>query len=602
MAANKDQDRDRESTMSKKKKPNKKPQQQQSFGSFADLHKAFGGEVEETPEEAQGWSLKRADDDVEIDLETTASASLSRRPHAFGPMQHGPRPYKDEASEEMQLLRSFQIRTIFPEDVQKEMALLPEDPRPEDYAGREDLREQQLFTIDGDDAKDYDDAISMKTLDNGNVELGVHIADVGHYVVPGTALDDEALERGTSVYVADQVVPMLPEELSNHLCSLVPKRDRLAFSVFMEFTPAGKRVQSRAAKTVIRSNHRCTYRIVQELFDGKKTEETAEIEFLEESLQLLKRWTRTQQALRDQAGSLRMQSTEKKFVFNEQHEVMGIVEAPNYFSQTLIEETALAANQAVGELFRSRGLPTIYRVHPEKSDEEIQGVIKLLEKYKINVPKKDRLTGRDIGNLIRRVRSRPNSEALVGRIMGLVERAEYQVKDHEDVATHWGLAREAYLHFTSPIRRYPDLIVHRWLHSIQERPEEAEKELRAGALIADLNLMASHSTLQASVANMAERAVFDLKVCQYMDSHIGESHEAKILRVGYGGLDIQLTEFNVTGFLPYRRIGGRAQVDGPRVTVVTRKRHYSFDEGGMVKVTLTDVDFVRLQVFFDLSS
>ena len=586
------------------RKPGKKksPKKSRSYGSFQDLHEAMGGVVEEEPEAGPGWTLRRADEGEELDLDQIPVVSLGERPPAFGPMEHGPRPYRDVDSEEMQLLRSFRVRTVFPDDVRAEVDALPQDPSPQESKGRLDLRDQLIFTIDGDDAQDYDDAISIRTLPNGNVELGVHIADVGHYVTPGTALDEEAQERGTSVYVADQVIPMLPEELSNELCSLVPKRDRLAYSVFMEFTPRGERVGSRVGKSVIQSKHRSTYRIVQELLDGKKTEETSEIEFLEDSLRLLTRWTRTQQGLRDQAGSLRMQSTEKKFIFGERHEVTAIVNAPQYFSQTLIEETALAANQTVGDFFRRRGLPTIYRVHPEKDSEEVEGIIKLLEKFKIHVPRKERLTGRDIGNLIRRVRMRPNSEALVQRIMGLVERADYQVKDHEDVAKHWGLAREAYLHFTSPIRRYPDLIVHRWLYAIETRPAEAEVELRAGALVADLNLKASHSTLQASVAEMVERAIADLKVCQYMEPHIGETLDAQILRIHRGGLEIQLPEFNVTGFLPFRKIGGKAQIDGPVVTITTRKRHYSFAEGGNLRVVLSDVDFVRLEVLFDLAA
>lgn len=583
-----------------KKKPNSR------FSSFQDLARALGGgepEPEaESSEGEKGWSLTRAGEDLpEIDLDKIPDFGRGKRPPAFGPMEHGPKPYHDVDSEEMQLLRSFRVRTIFPDDVQKEMAALPDDPEPKDFEGRLDLRNELIFTIDGDDAKDYDDAIGMVELENGNLELGVHIADVSHYVVPGTALDEEAQERATSIYVADQVVPMLPEKLSNNLCSLVPNRDRLAHSVFMEFTPAGKRVASRVAKSVIRSKHRCTYRIVQELLDGKSTEETESIRFLEPTLRLLTRWTRTQQLLRDQAGSLRMQSKERKFVFDEKHEVKAIVYAPNYFSQTLIEETALAANQAVGDYFRVRGLPTIYRVHPEKDQEEIDGVIEMLEKFKVRVPRKDRLTGRDIGELIRAVRNRPNSEALVQRIMGLVERADYQVKDHEDVAKHWGLAREAYLHFTSPIRRYPDLIVHRWLYAIESRGEEAEAELRDGSFVDDLNQKASHSTLQGSLAEMVERAVEDLKVCQFMSPHVGETHVAQILRVTRGGLEIRLSEFNVNGFLPYRKIGGRAEITGPTAVVRTRKRAFSFTEGGDIRITISDVDFVRLQVLLDIA-
>jgi ribonuclease R len=482
-----------------------------------------------------------------------------------------------------------------------EMRALPDDPQPADMEGRLDLREETIFTIDGADAKDYDDAIAIRALEGGGHEVSVHIADVGHYVQPGTALDDEALARATSVYLPDQVVPMLPEELSNGLCSLVPHRDRLAFSVFMTFDAAGKRTDARVAKTVIKSVHRNTYRVVQALLDGEDTEETREIAFLTEPLQLFKRWTLKQQQLRDAAGSLRMQSRERKFQFDDKGEVTGIVDAPKYFSQTLIEETALAANQAVGDLFRRRGLPTIYRVHPEKDQEEIDSVTKMLADFGIRVPRKERLTGRDIGRMVRAVRGRANAEAMIGRIMGLVERAVYEVKDHEDVAKHFGLAREAYLHFTSPIRRYPDLIVHRWLHAIESRGKEAEEELSNGALVDDLNDMAEHASIRAEVAEMAEMAVGDLKVCQFLEPHIGEKLDAKIQRISRAGLQVLLTEYNALGFLPTRVLGDRPRLEKDTLTVRAGRRSLSFSEGRAIHVTIKDVDFVRLDVMLELA-
>ena len=262
---------------------------------------------------------------------------------------------------------------------------------------------------------------------------------------------------------------------------------------------------------------------------------------------MFRNWTVRQQALRDAKGSMRMASVEKKFVFDEKHEVKAIVDAPRYFSMTLIEETALAANQAVGDLFRARGLPTIYRVHPEKDPEEIEAVAKRLEEHGIRVPTKDRLTGRDIARLIQAARKKPNAEALIQRIMGLIERAVYEVHDHEDVATHFGLARKAYLHFTSPIRRYPDLIVHRWLASIETRGGEAETELKATELVADLNDVASHCSLQSELAEMAENSMADLKVCQFMEPHIGEKLAAQVVRVSPGGLEVQLLDLQRHG-------------------------------------------------------
>ncbi|MEX1023924.1 MAG: ribonuclease R family protein [Planctomycetota bacterium] len=573
-----------------------------TFKSFRDLLKSKGGEPPPpvAATEERGWTLDSDDAPVDLtaDLPEAARTRIQSRPAAFGAMGHGPPMYADVESEEMELLHSFRVRTTFPDDVLAEMRSLPPDPDPADFEGRRDLRGLNVFTIDGADAKDFDDAISIRRLDDGLLEVGVHIADVAHYVRPDTALDAEALTRGTSVYLADQVVPMLPEELSNGLCSLVPHRPRLAYSVWMHFDDAGKRQHAEVSKSVIESVRRNTYREVQAVLDGEGDPELA---FLEPDLRLFERWTLTQQQLRDARGSLRIQSRERKFVFDDEFRVAGVIDDPRWFANTLIEETALAANQAVGDLFRKRGLPTIYRVHPEKDAEEIAAVARMLKEHGIRVPDKERLTGRDIGRMIRHARRKPNAEALIGRIMGLVERAVYEVKDHEDVATHWGLAREAYLHFTSPIRRYPDLIVHRWLWAIEGGDQEAETALRSGDLIGDLKDTAMHCSLQSQVAEMAEQAIGDLKVCQYLHPHIGEKHAAKVIRVSRAGLEIELDAFGVKGFLPARKLGDRVKVEGPTLTVQTGRQHLSFSEGHPISILVQDVDFLRLQVLLELA-
>ena len=581
-----------------------------SFGSFKDLFKAQGHEPAQPEEpEGRGWSLTDEDGQVEVDdaqleglpdPDSDARARIGRRPRADGPMVKGPTCYREEGADELELLRSFRIRTVFLADVLAEVEGLPDDPSEEDMEGREDLRGQLVYTIDGDDAKDHDDAISIRELGDGRVEIGVHIADVGHYVRSGTVLDDEALARGTSVYLPDQVVPMLPEELSNGLCSLVEGRDRLAYSVHMVFDGTGERESFRCGKSVLRSVRRCTYKEVQALLDGREVAEG--LEPLRTSLEAFAAWTRRQQSLRDAKGSLRIQSSERKFVFDQEGEVERIVDAEKVFSMTLIEETALAANQAVGDFFRERGLPTIYRVHPEKDPDEIAAVAEMLLEHGIRVPDKERLTGRDVGRLIRQARRRPNAEALIGRIMGLVERAIYEVKDHEDVATHFGLAREAYLHFTSPIRRYPDLMVHRWLHEVQSGEDEAREELSTEALLEDLNQTAAHASFQAETAEMAETAVKDLKVCQFMEPHTGVTLEARVVRVSRGGLEVHLTDFNVGGFLPARSMGQRPKVEGATLTVRVGKRVLSFTEGYSIRVRVKDVDFIRLQVLLELAS
>ncbi|MCA8981369.1 MAG: VacB/RNase II family 3'-5' exoribonuclease [Planctomycetes bacterium] len=585
-----------------------KDEEKKDFKSFADLLKAKTGKDpapdEPKQDEGPGWTLETGDEvrgagDYE-DFEGSSRERIDARPPGFGPMTHGPACYRDEHSEEMELLASFRVRTVFPKGVLDEVSKLPPDPTEADFAGREDLRDAVIFTIDGEDAKDYDDAIQIRQVEGG-VEVSVHIADVAHYVVPGTQLDDEALARATSVYVADQVVPMLPEELSNGLCSLVEGRPRLAYSVRMVFDAKGNRTSARVHKSVIHSKKRCTYRAVQELLDRAGTPDAQALAFLEPELRLFEQWTKVQQGRREQRGAFNMDSTEKKFVFDDAHEVTAIVDAPRYFSQKLIEETALAANQAVGDLFRQRGLPTIYRVHPEKDAEEIAAVAKMLLDHGLRVPDKDRLTGRDIARLIRAARRKPNADALIQRIMGLIERAVYEVHDHEDVATHFGLAREAYLHFTSPIRRYPDLLVHRWLWAVESRGEAAEGELKAEALVQDMNDIAAHCSLRADLAEMTERAIADLKVCQFMEPHIGEQLDALVRRVSMGGIEVFLSNYNVTAFLPRRAIGEKGEVKGPTLNVRVGRAVKSFTEGYPIRVRLKDVDFLRLQVLLELA-
>lgn len=578
---------------------------EKNFKSFKDLLRSQGGEVEKEPkEESRGWTVSSEDgehEDFEGDDSESARERIARRPAALGPMAEGPACYRDSSSDEMELLASFRVRTVFPEDVLEEAAALPEDPPESEFEGRLDLRGEEIYTIDGEDAKDYDDAIGIKDLGDGSVEIGVHIADVAHYVTPDTALDAEALARATSCYLPDQVVPMLPEKLSNGLCSLVPDRPRLAYSVFMTFDKKGDRTESRVAKTVIRSVKRNTYKAVQELLDGDHTPEAKEIAHLEGTLRLFEKWARGQQKKREAKGAMRIQSRETKFVFDEEGEVSEVVEAPRYFSMSLIEETALAANQAVGDLFRKRGLPTIYRVHPEKDPEEIASVAKMLEEHKIRVPQKDRLTGRDIARLIQAARRKPNAEALIQRIMGLVDRAVYEVHDHKDVAKHFGLAKEAYLHFTSPIRRYPDLIVHRWAHAIESRGSEAEEEIVADDFLRDLNDVAQHASIQAEVAEMASRAVGDLKTCQFVEPHVGEKLAATVIRVSRAGLEVRLEDLNVTGFLPARSIGDRVEVKGSSITIRAGRTHRAFSEGHPISVRVKDVDFMKLSVFLELA-
>ncbi|MCH2104824.1 MAG: ribonuclease R [Planctomycetes bacterium] len=584
------------------KKRGEGDQKPKTFGSFAEL----AGKAKSEPE-GRGWSIE-TDADEEgldaLDLEERGGGvreRIANRPKSQGPMADGPACYQDEESDELELLASFRVRTVFPADVLQEAASLPPDPSEADWGARVDLRDRVVFTIDGDDAKDYDDAIGVRELPDGELEVGVHIADVSHYVQPGSLLDEEALARATSVYLPDQVVPMLPEELSNGLCSVVEGRPRLVFSVLMRFNSAGARVGTEIHKSVIQSRKRCTYRGVQELLDGVSSDEAQDLEEIAPDLRLLASWARQQQGLRERAGAMRISSTERKFVFDTEGEVEAVVDAPRYFTMALVEETALAANQAVGDRFVELGVPTIYRVHPEKDPEEIAAVAKALLEHGLRVPEKERLSGRDISRLIREARRKKNADALIGRIMGLVERASYAVHDEENQAEHFGLAKSRYLHFTSPIRRYPDLIVHRWLERVGQDLAGAREDLAASALIDDLNDTAEHCSIRSEMADMASRSVGDLKICQFLDPRVGEAFLSKVIRVSPGGIEVHMTDVNVRGFLPRRALGDRVKVQGSTLKVLAGRRSLSFSEGHAIKVRLHEVDFLRLQLLLELA-
>jgi len=573
-----------------------------TFGSFAELAGKSSAE-----EGGKGWKLESDSDEPELDADQLEERGggvrerIADRPAAFGAMIEGPGCYRDPESDEMELLSSFRVRTRFPKDVVVEAKALPEDPKESEWGSRADLRDRIVFTIDGEDARDYDDAIGVRKLKNGGLEVGVHIADVSHYVQPGSPLDEEALARATSVYLPDQVVPMLPEELSNGLCSVVEGRPRLVFSVLMSFDKAGRRTGVEIHKSVIQSRKRCTYRGVQELLDGETSEEAKNLKEVEEDLGLLAVWARQQQGLREDAGAMRISSTERKFEFDDSGEVSAVVDAPRYFTMSLIEETALAANQAVGDRFVELGVPTIYRVHPEKDPEEVAVVVKMLSEHGLRVPNKERLTGRDVSRLIREARRKKNADALIGRIMGLVERASYAVHDEEDQAEHFGLAKRRYLHFTSPIRRYPDLIVHRWLERVGQDLEGVREEMSTDALIEDLNETAEHCSVRSEMADMASKAVGDLKTCQFLDPRCGETFDAKVLRVSPAGMEVLLKEVNVAGFLPRFSLGDRVNVKGSTLQVQAGRRSLSFSEGQNVKVRLREVDFIRLQLLLELA-
>src|SRR6266550_3897779 len=351
----------------------------------------------------------------------------------------------------LSIIRKYHLPTEFPSDVLEQAERIPERVEAQQIAGREDLRNQFIVTIDPDDARDFDDAINVEKLPNGGWQLGVHIADVAAYVEPGSALDREARRRGNSVYLPDRVIPMLPERLSNGVCSLKPEVDRLTHSVFIQFDKRGVAKSARFARTVIRSAHRLTYKEAYAILTSPPVDRLGErLHVAWELAALLRRKL-------FQHGSLDLDFPEVKVWLDKQGRPVRLERVENDESHQLIEEFMLAANEAVARELKKRAIPTIYRVHENPDPEKLAEYRELVLSFGYKVGD---LTHRaELQRLLAEIRGKPEEQALKVGLLKSLKRARY---DPQSLG-HYGLAKTNYLHFTSPIRRYADLVVHRAL-------------------------------------------------------------------------------------------------------------------------------------------
>src|SRR5438270_12307315 len=351
----------------------------------------------------------------------------------------------------LSIIRKYHLPTEFPSDVLEQAERIPERVEAQQIAGREDLRNQFIVTIDPDDARDFDDAINVEKLPNGGWQLGVHIADVAAYVEPGSALDREARRRGNSVYLADRVIPMLPERLSNGVCSLNPNVDRLTHSVFVEFDKSGRAKNAYFARSVIRSAKRLTYKEAYAILQSKPDGELSRrLHGAWELASLLRR-------KRFEHGSLDLDFPEVKVYVDEKGKPIRLERIENDESHQLIEEFMLAANEAVARELRQRSVATIYRVHEDPDPEKLGEYREFILSFGHKVG--DLSHRKEIQRFLASIRGKPEEQALKIGLLKSLKRARYAAQP----LGHYGLAKANYLHFTSPIRRYPDLVVHRTL-------------------------------------------------------------------------------------------------------------------------------------------
>jgi ribonuclease R len=433
------------------------------------------------------------------------------------------------------VIRRHDLRRRFPEDTLEEAESLPETATAEDLAGREDLRSLPTFTIDGEDARDFDDAVSIEPLEAGGLRLRVSIADVSHWVADGSPLDAEAYERGTSVYFPDRVLPMLPERLSNGIASLRPDEDRLTLTADMEFDREGARTRFRIYESVIRSHGRWTYTDVARVLEGEEVEGISawrdQVVLMRELMERLRR-------RRTERGSLDFDLPEPDILLDASGKPEDVVRSERNDAHRLIEEFMIAANEAVAEWFAGRQAPTIYRVHAPPDPVKLREFVEFARAYG-EVPEFGGLaSSRALAEFLDGVRDTPAERALNHLLLRTMMRAEYA----EENTGHYGLASEKYLHFTSPIRRYPDLVVHR-LAKMQLAKDRRRADRGA------LRRIANHASAREQAAAKCEFDVLDVMRAYFMADRVGEEHDGVVSGVIEEGFFVELLDVFVEGMV-----------------------------------------------------
>ncbi|WP_426806971.1 ribonuclease R [Streptococcus anginosus] len=494
----------------------------------------------------------------------------------------------DPGIDVLEVLESMDIVSEFPERVLKEASTIPEALSEKDFEGRLDLRNEITFTIDGADAKDLDDAVHIKKLENGHFELGVHIADVSYYVKEGSELDKEALNRATSVYVIDRVVPMLPERLSNGICSLNPNVDRLTQSAIMEIDQKGQVVKHTITQTIIKTTFRMTYSDVTDMIAGDE-EKRAAFKAILPSVEAMVELHTILERMRYKRGALNFDTKEAKILVNKTGRPVDIVLRQRGLAERMIESFMLVANETVAEHFATLNLPFIYRIHEEPKAEKVQKFIDYASTFGVRVyGTANSMSQSALQDIMKAVHGQPYEEVLSMMLLRSMQQARYSEHNHG----HYGLAAEFYTHFTSPIRRYPDLLVHRMVRDYGRSKKIAE---HFEQVIPDI---ASQSSSRERRAIEAEREVEAMKKAEFMEEFVGEEFDGIVSSVVKFGLFVELPN-TVEGLIHVTKLPEFFHYNERNLTLQGEKSGVVFRVGQQIHIKLVRADKATGEIDFE---
>jgi ribonuclease R len=499
----------------------------------------------------------------------------------------------EKGTDILSIIRQFDLPEQFPKDVKKIAQAIPQEVDREEANKRVDLRNLNTFTIDGEDAKDIDDAVSIEMKENGNYYLGVHIADVSHYVKRNSILDKEAYNRGNSVYLIDRVIPMLPKELSNGICSLNPNVDRLCLSVFMEIDKNGKVIDNQIIEGVMKSKQRLIYDDVSDFLENDDEEAKEKLKNIADDLKLMEELMNILYDKREKRGSIDFDFPETQIILDKKGVPVEIKKRERRIANRLIEEFMLVCNETIGERFFWSEIPFLYRTHEEPSPDKMAAFSKLIYNFGYTLKGQQEVHPKELQLLTKEIKGKKEEPLLSTLMLRSMKKAIYS----SEPGIHFGLAAQYYSHFTAPIRRYPDLVIHRIIKEyINGKLDEKTTKLLKNRLPE----IAEQTSMIEKRAENAEREVEDMKKAQYMSKHIGEEFEGIISSLTNFGIFIQL-ENTIEGLVHFNNmLDDYYHFDEENYYIIGERTKKQYKLGDVVKVRVTNADIMKRDIDFEL--